>query len=192
MRQVKPYVKIFLMINKSLLYIFLALLCGCSWISKKPIVPKPIPKKLTENRVDQESLRTGTYLAVTAFKAGPGVEANAELDKISSYIIKGIIDILTEKQSRLRVLVASEATTADFVIEGHITNLDKRNKFRSWILRSNKIELGIKAQLFDSKTGQKVLIFKHKQQRKEKNETHKDLGYRLGRTLGAFIAENSL
>ena len=81
---------------------------------------------------------------------------------------------------------------ADFILEGHITNLRRKSKFRSWILRNNAIELGIKAQLFDRKTGQKILMFKHKQQRREKNETHKVLGYRLGRALGAFIAENSL
>jgi len=139
--------------------------------------------------VNAERLREGGNIVIIPFKAGAGVEANEELNKISFHMVKGISDFLKEHSTPFNVLFSENAQEADLILEGHITGIKDRSKFRKWTFQNNGIEMSIKGRLVDRKTGVDIVIFSEIQKINDTREDHKDLGYYLGRQMGKILTD---
>ncbi len=140
--------------------------------------------------VDPLRLRKGGNLVIIPFRAGVGIEANAELNKISLHMVKGVFDFLEERNSSFYLLSAGNARQADLIMEGHITEIQNKSKLRQWTLRDNKSVLSIEGRLIDQKTGKDVVIFFETQKEQGQKQTYEDLGYHLGRKIGAILIED--
>jgi len=174
-----------------LIIICIGILSGCSWVPflhKKEVPAIVIAPEIQKTRVvNSQRLREGGNVLMIPFRAGVGVEANEELDKIALSIIQGMADVFVEHQAPLKVLTAEDAYMADFVMEGYITTVGYKSKVRQWTLRENPIEISGDGIMMDQKTGADVFVFDENQKSTHKKETHKDLGYQLGRRLGDAI-----
>jgi len=113
--------------------------------------------------VNAQKLKQGKNIVIIPFKAGVGVEASDDMDKIALMIVKGIYDAFdydkTGKHAHFNILTAEDIQKPDLVVKGHITEVVKRSKFKRWIMLKSKKSIGIKGKVVDVQTGEAVVIF---------------------------------
>lgn len=136
--------------------------------------------------IDAPRLQQGGNIVAIPFKAGVGVEANQELDRIALTIVKGIADALEDdRESRFNILTAEDPQIADFIIQGHITKSDGPSRVRRWMLLKGQKTLGITGKVIDAQSGEAVAVFSDTAKTKE--EDFKGLGYHVGKNIGLFV-----
>ncbi|MCK4882681.1 MAG: hypothetical protein KAS92_06635 [Candidatus Omnitrophica bacterium] len=182
--------------------ISLLLMIGCAHIpflgkSSQPAVDAVesiVPEQPVESNrfvekgriVDASRLRQGKNVAVIPFKAGVGVEANEELERITLMIVKGIADTFADDQRGLFTIVTAEnLEAADFAIQGHVTGLKGPSKVKRWVLLKGHKMLGVDGKMIDAKTGETVAVFTD--QVTSQAENYKDLGHQIGKNIGLFV-----
>ncbi len=174
-------------------YISLILLCitvsGCSYFVKDNLKGLNEKKEYVKSGtiINDVSLSTGGKLLVLPFKAGKDVEANEELDKITMFIIRGVIEAFKEngKDSNLEIVFSEDNIRADFILEGFITGIIKPAKLSSWILRDKECSLFVEGKIYKKKSINPILIFSDTV--KSKKASILDLGLSSGRNIGNFI-----
>ncbi len=182
------------MIKKLLfLLIFVAIctfnLSGCAFFLKNK--PKEIADSLTDTIngtiIHDKILSQGGKLLVLPFRAGPGVEANEELDKIALMMIRGLLDVFKahNDQAKLKIIFSENKADADFILDGFITKISKPSKWKRWIFRSKTKSLGFKGKIMQTGSITPILFFSDTIQTKDK--TAVDLGLLAGKRIGDFI-----
>ena len=135
--------------------------------------------------VDAGRLRQGKNIAVIPFKAGVGVEANEDLERIALMIVKGITDVFADDQgTSFNILTAENSKEADFVIQGHVTNVKGPSRVSRWVLRKGQKTLSVDGKMIDAQTGKAIAVFTD--QVTSKTENYRDLGYRIGKDIGLY------
>jgi len=136
--------------------------------------------------VDAGRLQQGKNVAVIPFKAGVDVEANEELERVTLMVVKGNADTFADDQGGLfNILTAENSNEADFVIQGHVTNLKGPSRVSRWVLLKGHKMLSVDGKMIDAGTGEAIAVFTD--QVTSKTESYKDLGYRIGKNIGLFI-----
>ena len=74
--------------------------------------------------VNREVFSKGGTLVVLPFKAGVGVSANQQMDRMSMMIAKGAIDYLVEQKTPFTILTTQDQGNPDLIIEGYIEDID--------------------------------------------------------------------
>jgi len=176
----------------------LCCLLGCSWVKPKWFT-RSRPPKTEEQRLeavqfvesgkilDADRLRQGGKLVIVPFKAGAGVEANNDLDKISLMIVKGAAQAFKNQSPHFEILLSDNAQDADFVIEGHVTGIKKRSKMKKWMPGRHWRSVSVEGKMIDQTTGDTILIFKDKKETRKETEDHLQLGLGIGEDVGRFI-----
>ena len=138
--------------------------------------------------LNKERLSQGGNLLLQPFQAGPNVEANPQLDKISFRIMKGVSDSLKGNRPYFNILLDDEKTVqeADLVLQGYITEMHKTSAING-LFGKNKDNLGIEGKLVDKNTGEVLAVFSNTFEARDKEEDHKKLGLRAGEDIGQFI-----
>lgn len=168
--------------------LLLCLTAGCVWVAPKDTAGmKTHPLPQGQKILNAERLQKGGRMVVVPFRAGVGVEATDELDKIALMIVKGVADLLKKEGAHFEVMTGENADQADFLIQGHITHRAGASGLRRWILRSKTIELGIEAKMMDIATQQTILVFTQRKETTKKARDYRELGYEIGEDLGRFI-----
>lgn len=162
---------------------------GCSWIHHKTtsLSDEEVQFVETGKIVDRARLKEGGKILIVPFKAGPNVEADEYLDKVSLMIVKGLTDILETSDAQWQIIKSSEeASQADLIIEGHVTALSKPSKMNRMVMQHKK-NLGVKGKMMDQKTGKTVLVFTDSKKTDSRKEDHKYLGFLIGQDVAKFI-----
>lgn len=133
---------------------------------------------------DITALQKGGRILVVPFTAGTGVAADPELDRIALNIIKGLADVLNENGSGFRVITAEEATTADFLLKGHVTERTEPGKLRRWVMMGRTISLGVQAVMHDPQSRKELATFSYRRQVRQNERSFEELGYQIGRAIG--------
>jgi len=170
----------------------LATCVGCAWLSPKresPVKTSGFIK--VEKVINVDQLKEGGNLLIVPFRAGAGVEANEELDRIALMFVKGITDELKDNRPYFKILLADEADKAQVVIRGHVIELKRGSNFKKWFGGQRKISLTVKGKMINERTGEAILIFTDKRDTENKDETHSHLGYLIGQGIGRFIVSQS-
>ena len=141
----------------------------------------------TNKVVDASRLTKGGNLLIIPLRAGAGVPATEELDKISLMFVKGAIEALQKGHSPFKILNASNAESADLIIKGHVIRLSESQGLKRWIKKEKRLDLGVDAEMIDEKTGQTVLYFLRQKTAIQKSEDYKSMAYDLGQDIGQFI-----
>ena len=88
--------------------------------------------------VDVQRLQRKQSIAIVPFKAGVGVVASEESDKIALTIVKGISDAFaydrSGKHKHFNILTAESSQKADLLIQGYITDMKSSSKISRWVL----------------------------------------------------------
>ena len=80
--------------------LFLFIVSSCSFLSKKETVLIESEQiSVTGSVVDISLLREGEGLLIAPFKAGPGVAATGEMDRLSLIIVKSFVDTFESEYS---------------------------------------------------------------------------------------------
>ncbi len=137
--------------------------------------------------LDAQRVRAGGKLLIVPFTAGVGVEADVLLDKIALMIVKGMTEVLKDKAARFEVLVSENAQEADFVIRGHVTEMNKASRIRRWIPGNREISLEIEGEMTDAGNRETLLVFTHGIKARSDQEDYQQLGYRIGKDIGQFL-----
>ena len=180
-----------------ILFFSLLILCGCATGGKKHPPQKKI-SQAPESEYSAKVLRPsflkkeGTTLIVVPFTAGIGVEADKDLDRISLWIVKGIIDTLNRYRydTRFKVLPIQEADQADLVIQGHITGRKKIKTRKNWMFPIQEVVLSVEARMTERKTGNLVLIYSRQRKApltKEEINDEMILAQELGKDIAIYI-----
>ena len=172
---------------RKIILLFLCLCLGCASAKAKE---RPQEGSLTSFKIfNENSLHKGGRLLIIPFRAGVNIEANDELNRIALMIVKGMVEaIKKENENRFEIISVEQAQDAQFVIEGHVTRLSQPSRISKMGLGDKKITLGIEGDMVDLETGEKILIFKNLQERDQKGNSHQDMAYAMGRSIGQAIA----
>lgn len=170
--------------------IILVFLCFCLGCASAKIKEPPPEAPLTSFKIlNEASLQKAGKLIIAPFRAGVNVEANEELNKIALMVVKGITEGIKEQnENNFEILSYAQAQDADLIIEGHITKLTKPSRINRMGLGDKKISLGLEGNMVNLETGEKVLIFSDLEERDQKGNTHQDIAYAMGRSIGQVIA----
>lgn len=148
----------------------------------------PFKPKVAQGRLLQEKrLKQGGKLLVIPFKAGVGVAANAELDRLALQIVKGIADTFKKQPGSLHLVFDQDAGSADMVVRGHIVQQRIARVFKNGWWRKDRCRLAVEGRLIDAVTQDPVLTFSLKREGKTQDNAFDDLAYMLGADIAYFI-----
>ena len=163
-------------------------LVGCAGTPvEKPKVSEIQGFADTNKIIDPQKIKQGGGLLIIPFKAGEGVEANEELNKVALMMVKGIAEELSLNSSPFKILTAENADSADLMIKGHVMKMGQTRGPKKWIPGQNAITLKVTGELIDKKTQKRVLVFSQQRMGKQPLEDFKSLGKALGYDIGHFI-----
>lgn len=175
--------------NITLLFVATCIFSGCASHSVKGSVAPKIDELQDEARViDAALLKSGGSLFIAPFRAGPGVEVDDRVEKVSLMAFKGIIEVLQKERNPFKI-VTSEDEAANFVLKGHIVALWESRGMKKWVAGQEKSFLGIAGQMVERTTGKTVMSFSYRETAKLKKADYKSMAYRIGQRIGEFILE---
>jgi hypothetical protein len=161
---------------------------GCSWLGPQKAVSSPVTQSVhTVKVIDEQRLREGGQLLISAFQAGPGIEAGSNFDKISFSVSRGLADVLGGESARFVLLSAEESQEAELVMEGRIVATGRRSLINKMLFRKEKARLSVEGKMVDRPSGRVVLVFREERRAENKKLTSRDLGYLVGRSVAAGI-----
>lgn len=137
--------------------------------------------------IDASRLKEGGNLLVMPFRAGAGVLADEQLDRVSLMIVKGLVEALQQGNFPFRILSGETASEADLVIKGHIIELSVSKKFSVLGSGNKTLTLSIDGKMVEEKTGQSLVHFTKKEMATQKTEDFMALAYTLGREMGKLV-----
>ncbi len=137
--------------------------------------------------ISEDRLQRGGRLFIVPFKAGEGVEASEELEKISLMIVKGIGETLKLRSDRWEILSSERSAEAEIILRGHLTQFKKPSRLKKWIFREKNIVLGIEGRLTDPIDGQIILRFTYQKTAPQQNEDILSLDLKIGEEIGELI-----
>lgn len=180
-----------ILMRRSVLYFllitFLAL-SGCAGSkAERPRVTKSQGFTDTNRIIDQERLKMGGHLLIIPFKAGEGVEANDELDKIALMMVKGIAEELTSSNAPFSIMNSGNFNDSDLVIKGHVVKIDQTKGLKKLIPGKMEIVLKVSGELIDRKTNERLLVFSQQRTQRDPRGDFKSLGNTIGHDIGRFI-----
>jgi len=161
---------------------------GCTWFSaKKPASLDSTQGMQSRKIVDSARLKQGGKLFIFPFKAGEGIVANDELDKISLRIVKGIADILLTSETNFVILDGARAKQADIIIKGYITKKSESAKYKRYILQTPRYELTVEGKMVDAKSNIPLAVFTENNALRSAMEGFHTLAKTIGEDIGEFI-----
>lgn len=145
--------------------------------------------KPTGRLVDKKSFIPDGTLAVLPFKAGEGVAADPQLDRMSLMISKGIIDYLKEEKLPFEILLTQDQGDPQMLVEGYIESFKKSSRLGVLFFRPRKSQLNVSGQVIVVSNKERILVFKHVKSTTDPQKSGLDLAYHTGHDLGRFIAD---
>lgn len=178
--------------RRFILFISIILCCsGC--FSSVPKAASPVVADQIEiptgKIVNREVFSKGGTLVVLPFKAGVGVSANQQMDRMSMMIAKGAIDYLVEQKTPFTILTTQDQGNPDLIIEGYIEDIDSPGKVGRLVLRQKQTTLHITGQMVMSGTKERVMIFQNTKTMPDPKRDGLEIAYQMGQDLGRFIAD---
>lgn len=165
----------------------IVILFGCTSVQVKT-APVSQPQKLVEVNtvIDKEALQKGGRLLIVPFKAGAGVAADEETNRISLMFVKGMSEAV---ESGFSFKLASSVTAQDFdfILKGYITEISQSSGPKRWFSGSKRKSLGIEGKIVEYKTDHVVYHFSRRQVLEDKEKDLKSVAYDLGREVGQFV-----
>ncbi len=181
------------MIKRWVLLIILVtfVLPSCSWLGHKKVVPAQTSSFVQAGKiVDAQRLRQGGAIFIQPFIAGPNVEVNSKLDKISLMMMKGLADgLMQDEHKTFQILTADKADDPDFIVKGHILDVHKPAKVKKWVMRNRQISLSVQGRMIDTETGETIVVFDNTRTSQQASQTHEQLGYALGQDIARFVLD---
>ena len=177
------------------LLIIFSLICsgGCSWFGpheSSDLSSQPVELYLPNSSkiIDKDLLKKGGKIAIIPFVAGPGVEADDQLDKISLMLVKGIAEEL-QASGPFEIVTGDAANEADFILEGRVTSVAQTAKWEKWatVTLQNNVVLGVKGRITDVKSKEVLAVFSNDRTSRRARQNHQELGLMLGHDIGKFI-----
>ncbi|HLF17997.1 MAG TPA: hypothetical protein VI749_03770 [Candidatus Omnitrophota bacterium] len=192
------------------LLIILFICSGCAWFGSQEANPDIEPsamqlEKLEKTRfveagriVNKARLHEGGKLLIKPFSAGPNVEVNDELDRVSLRIIRGVLDIYEGKAlpqelkdefkaDRFDIALTEEEQDAELILRGHVTELSSPSGWKKWMGMKPKIRLSVEGRLVDSRSNVTVLLFKDSIEAEKAKGDFGQLGQEIGQHIGKYI-----
>ncbi len=139
--------------------------------------------------IDALRLKEGGNLLFVPFRAGVGVSASEELDRVSLMLVKGFVETLQRGNFPFRILSAENAGDAELVIKGYITELNVSKKFSALSGGNKKLTLGIDGKMVDEKTDRALIHFSKKETTIQKSGNLMAMAYALGQEMATPVLE---
>ena len=176
--------------NKIIYIILSLLLSGCaSHIHQKYLDFIVQDIDISGNIVDQEKLLLGGKLAFTDLKAGPLAIADEQTDRVSLKIIQGATDAL--QNNAIGIAITNDPHVANLIFEGYIEEFSQPGKFSKMVLFKNRSRISVSGEIYERKTGLRVLSFASSKVFKSSKETSLQAALSIGQTIGEFIKKHA-
>ena len=172
--------------NKWLVIFLIGGCCSCSFLKAKVGDPVFVPQP-SMGKIYQPAILAGRgKVLVVPFSPGPRVAATDELERMALSLVKGIAQQMSA--GGFEVLSAQEAQDAELILKGRITaRVEKSGWWRS-LLRKNRKELAVEAQLVTVDQRLIVQVATCRASR-DKTKVFAKLAEELGEMIGQFLSE---
>ncbi|MCB9757750.1 MAG: hypothetical protein H6753_04910 [Candidatus Omnitrophica bacterium] len=136
----------------------------------------------------KEKLAKGGNLLVVPFSAGENVESSDELDRVSLTIVKGIADVLADKDQPFKLMVQDDVQKTGFVIKGRITRIEQKNSsIKPWQAKKRKFSLYVEGMILEVDSEEVLAKFSLVKTTQEQKNWFEGLGYAMGEEIGRFL-----
>ena len=143
------------------------------------------------NVVDQLKLKNGGNVLVVPFSPGVNIEANDEFDRLTLRMIRAIADEFKDKNPSFTVLSSENAQSADFIIEGRVTEIRKPSLMDKMPFGNRDRQISVQGKMTERDSQKPVLIFTDRVVSKNNKEQLENLGTRIGQHIGRLVVTNS-
>ena len=182
---------------KSLFLIVLILInSGCCLFKGKTKLAEPVAapavlsaeEKFSKNIkiLDQDQFKKGGRILVVPFTPDVDAAADAQLERVSLMIVKGIAESL-DISSRFSVLDSAHANSADLILHGRIMTMQETGRLKRLTTFKDKKYIAVEGKMIDAKSGQIVFHFSDNRASQNNKQTFPDLGSSIGRDIGNFL-----
>ena len=178
------------MSRKKNLLIVLLIFGASGCIFKHPsVINVPSQYKIldTAQVLNAHALKEGGNLLMVPFKAGVGVEASDELDKLALMIIRGAAQTLENNATPYRILDAQNASQAQMVMQGYVLQRSRPGGWQRWFPGPKEILLKVEGRLTEGRTGALILHFIHQKRADLREKDEMALAEEIGRDIGKFL-----
>lgn len=163
---------------------------GCLFSSvNKQVAIAPLIGVPTGKIVNRQAIIKNGTVAILPFRAGEGVSADPQLDRMSMMISKGIIDYLNEQKLPIKVLTTQDQGIPDMVIEGYIENFKRPGKLSRLIFRNKLSAMKISGQMNLVKNKERLIVFNQTKSLSDPKQDGVTLAYQMGQDLGLFLSD---
>jgi hypothetical protein len=163
---------------------------GCLFLPVKEQASREVLVGIPTGKiVNRPAIVKDGSVAVLPFKAGEGVSADPQLDRMSMMISKGIIDYLNEQHLSIKILTTQDQGMPDMMIDGYIESFKRPSKISRWFLRDKTSDINVSGQMTLLKNKERLIIFNHSKTMQDKKRDGMELAYQMGQDLGRFITD---
>lgn len=166
-------------------------LAGCAWFSGSPDKTSFASDDVYSSHA-QINLPRGAKLVIIPFTAGAGVVENDELENVSFIMLNGITDAVSASAGALQVVDPEMAKQADYLIEGHITDIGhSESGLLPWIGAGKPSYLGVEILVEEAKTGNVLMQFTNREDAKDGSVDVRQLALKLGREFAQWLVKRT-
>jgi len=130
--------------------------------------------------VNHAAFAKGGTLVLGLFKPGPGAAADAQTDRLSLMLIKGIQETLPNEKTAFTI-VEGDPKNTDFLLEGYIEDYNRKGRF---------YHLSVDGEIGLQTTGEKIFLFQTSFMINIKNQDPMAIAYQMGAAIAHLIGKD--
>jgi len=168
------------------------IICGCASQSKRAQMHQNPDTATNFFRIfEANRFKEGGGLLMIPFKAGPGVEASNELDRIALMMVKGLSEVIQEDKTPFVLADPKNPQTIKLILEGRVIRLDEPSRMKRWIPGKDMTTMAVEGYIVENETEKIVARFLYTEEFGPDVKDYSEIGYAIGKKLGVDILGNS-
>ncbi len=181
-----------MLILKYLIFLGIIGVTGCSGIVADVSVGYAGNTRVVGEVTQPHFFRSGCCIVIEPFRAGVGVAASDEFDRLSLIVLRGIMDGLRDGGAECDLFHGHDQDqameTPDGVISGSIVHLGVRGQWQRLIGGSRQRFVQVEGKAVDAH-GELVAVFQHTVTARYQDMTQTDLLLEAGNAIGLFLSQ---
>lgn len=174
-------------IQFNFLVLAILVLGGCSWIGPQKSDQSFLSSDAYIQLIDSSLVQKGVTLRILPFRAGPGVEAGKDFDRMVFSLSRGLVQGFKTQSEYFYILEDQDNELADFILRGRIVALGTRSWFQKIFFRRFETSLKIEGEIIQSSNGKILVVFTENRRAKSHQQNYNDVAYLIGSNIATEI-----
>lgn len=160
---------------------------GCAWLAPSK---KAQTVSLSDSHIqliDASLIPRGSTLKVLPFRAGPGIEAGKDFDKMAFSLSRGLVQGFQPSIEYFQILENFVEEEPDFIARGRIVDFGTRSWIQKMFFRRLVPSLSVEGEIIQSSSGKILVVFHENRRAKSQQQSHSDVAYLIGQNIAVEI-----